>query len=79
MHIVHCMMKPRLDLESAHQAGHFEYKNIQIGQIEVAMSSASIVCDIVGISISIVFTLKHSPVSLVVGCRQFKPAKTRLG
>ena len=28
------MGKPRPDLESAHQAGHFEYKNTQIGQIE---------------------------------------------
>ena len=42
MHIVECTRKPRLDLESAHQAGRFEYNNIHIGQIEVAMSSASI-------------------------------------
>ena len=34
MHIVHCMGKPRPDLESAHQAGRLEYKNIQVGQIE---------------------------------------------
>ena len=42
MRIVHCMKKPRLDLESAHQAGRFEYKNIHIEQIEVDMSSQSI-------------------------------------
>ena len=42
VHIVYCIRKPRLDFESAHQAGRFEYKNIPIGQIEVAMSSASI-------------------------------------
>ena len=42
VHIVYCMRKSRLDLELAHQAGRFEYKNIHIGQIEVAMSSASI-------------------------------------
>ena len=65
------MKKPRLDLESAHQAGCFEYKNIYIGQIEVAMSSASInSCDVVGISINIVFALKRLPVSVVVGCSQ---------
>ena len=36
------MRKPRLDLEPAHQAGRFEYKNIHIGQLEVDMSSPSI-------------------------------------
>ena len=43
MCIVHCIGKPRLDLESAHQAGHFEYKNIHITQIEVDMLSPSII------------------------------------
>ena len=62
------MKKPLLDLESAHQAGRFEYKNIYIGQIEVAMSSASInSCDVVEISINTVLALKRLPVSLVVG------------
>ena len=42
MRIVYCTRKLRLDLESAHQASRFEYKNIYIGQIEVVMSSASI-------------------------------------
>ena len=42
MHIVHCMGKPRLDLESAHQASHFEYKNIQIGQIEADPSQLNV-------------------------------------
>ena len=53
------MKKPLLDLESAHQAGRFEYKNIYIGQIEVAMSSASInSCDVVEISINIAVSAK---------------------
>ena len=33
--MVHCMIKPRPDLESSHQAGHFDIKNIYVQQTEV--------------------------------------------
>ena len=48
-------------------------------QIDSTSQPLCIVCDVVGISISIVFALKHLPVSVVVGCKQFKPAKIRSG
>ena len=32
--MVHCMIKLRPDLESAHQAGHFDILNIYVRQIE---------------------------------------------
>ena len=33
--MVHCMIKPRPDLESTHQASCFDIKNIYVQQIEV--------------------------------------------
>ena len=32
--MVHCMIKPRPDLESAHQASRFDIQNIYVQQIE---------------------------------------------
>ena len=36
--MLHCMIKLRPDLESTHQAGHFDIWFIQIGQIEVELN-----------------------------------------
>ena len=33
-HMLHCMIKLRPDLESAHQAGRFDIENIYVRQIE---------------------------------------------
>ena len=35
MHMLHCMIKLRLDLECTHQASHFGIWFVLIGQIEV--------------------------------------------
>ena len=42
MHMLHCMIKLRPDLESTHQASHFDIWFIQIGQIEVDINQLNI-------------------------------------
>ena len=42
MLMVYCMMKLRPDLESTHQAGHFDIWLVQIGQIEVDINQLNI-------------------------------------
>ena len=41
VHMVYCLIKLRPDLESTHQAGHFDIWFIQIGQIEVDINPTS--------------------------------------
>ena len=41
-HMLHCMIKLRLDLESTHQASHFGIWFVQIGQIEVDINQFNI-------------------------------------
>ena len=40
-HMLHCMIKLRPDLESTHQAGHFDIWFIQIGLERVYLSGCS--------------------------------------
>ena len=42
VHMVYCMMKLRPDLESTHQAGHFDIWFVHIGQIEVDINQLNI-------------------------------------
>ena len=42
VHIIHCMIKIRLDLEFTHQAGHFGIWFVQIGQIEADINQFNI-------------------------------------
>ena len=42
MHMLHCMIKRRPDLESTHQASRFGIWFIQIGQIEVDINQRNI-------------------------------------
>ena len=42
VHMLHCMIKLRPDLESTHQAGHFDIWFIQIRQIEVDINQLNI-------------------------------------
>ena len=39
LHMLHCMIKPRLDLESAHGVSHFSVYNIslQLTEMEILM------------------------------------------
>ena len=41
LHMLHCVIKLRPDLESTHQAGHFDIWFIQIGQIEVYINDST--------------------------------------
>ena len=42
MHMLYCMIKLRPDLESTHQASHFDIWFVQIGQIEVNINQLNI-------------------------------------
>ena len=42
MLMLHCMIKLRPDLESAHQAGRFDIKFVQIRQIKVDINQLNI-------------------------------------
>ena len=42
MHMLHCMIELRPDLESTHQAHHFGIWFVQIGQIEVDINQLNI-------------------------------------
>ena len=42
MHMLHCMIKLRPDLESIHQASHFGIWCVQIRQIEVDINQLNI-------------------------------------
>ena len=41
MHMLHCMIKLRPDLESTHQASRFGIWFVQIGQIEVYINHST--------------------------------------
>ena len=61
VHMLHCMIKLRPDLESTHQAGHFGIWFIQIRQIEVDINQLNIL------------GLEHIYLS---GCSQFEQVGT---
>ena len=60
-YMVYCMIKLTSDLESTHQAGHFDIWFIQIGQIEVDINQLNIL------------GLEHIYLS---GCSQFQQVGT---